>query len=92
MAVVWGEGTSCATLSHPQTTARNFFFLAHSYLFSFSPNAEPLPRLMKIIAELSCARSAGSGEAWVRNFGPKKNRSFTAWVKFRISSTRAFQR
>ena len=33
MAVVWGEGTSCATLSHPQTTARQFFFGA---LLSFS--------------------------------------------------------
>ena len=73
MAVVWGEGTSCATLSHPQTTGRQFLFFSRTPIFfSFSPSAELVPRLMKIIAELSCARSARSGEPWVRNFGPEK--------------------
>ena len=50
-----------------------FFFFGRTPIFlSFSPNADPVPRLMKIIAELSCARSARSGEPWVRNFGPEK--------------------
>ena len=49
-----------------------FVFWRMPIFFSFSPNAEPVPRLMKIIAELSCARSARSGERWVRNFGPEK--------------------
>ena len=42
-----------------------FFFWRTPIFLSFSPNAEPVPGLMKIIAELSCARSARSGEPWV---------------------------
>ena len=52
--------------------ANFFFFWRTPVFFSFSPNAEPVPRLMKIIAELSYARSARRGEPWVRNFGPEK--------------------
>ena len=37
MAVVWGEGTGCATPSHPQTTARQLFFLGARLSFSLSP-------------------------------------------------------